>query len=325
MKQGDEWWRPAAGSQAERRMNFFAAVLTIVGSSFALAALTWSLASTEDGRVKALLWWCFGVTALGGYLVMQITKRDHADSRYGRCLKSLHEAHHGLRDAAYSRYIAQKDEDEWKLTVEASLRSFARCMGIATGSLCHATIKFVTGPEGSREDLPASELIVETYLRSAERSPLPTATANTIGRNSDFRSLFSDDDDLRCWVKNDLLKIEPGLYDNPHWPKEPSAKNVPYRSTMVWPIRKVIQSRTENSQREVYIHGFLTVDSQEPDVFVFERHFDLGAAYADHLLSVLWSPEDVRRVHNHLRPEPNEVPAESEVPAEKAESPPPST
>jgi len=69
---------------------------------------------------------------------------------------------------------------------------------------------------------------------------------------------------------------------------------------MVWPIRKVLREGTSTRPHEFYIYGFLTVDSREPNVLIFERHFHLGAAYADHLLSVLWNPDELRRVHRTL-------------------------
>lgn len=287
---------------AEQRLSFLAAVLTIVGTSFALATATWSFASTNDGRIKVLLWWCFGVTALGAYLFWQLKRREHQETRIAHASEGLHEAHHQLRDAAYLRYIANAPENVWKPVVEESLRAFAEALSVATGSRCHATIKKVgdpTGP-GGRTSAPAKELLVEDYLRSSDRRPLKPAVPNTVGRNSDFRALFSSDDDTRCWYQGDLLNVDEALYDNPHWPPNPTRRNVPYRATMVWPIRKVIQEGSAHTNREVYIHGFLTADSRRPHIFDYDQHFDLGAAYADHLLSILWDPEALREVHEAI-------------------------
>ena len=120
-----------------------------------------------------------------------------------------------------------------------------------------------------------------------------------MGHNTDFRYLFDlERKSNRCWHHNDLLTLEG--YENPHWPENATAGNVPYRSTMVWPIRKVLREGAGESANELYIHGFLTIDSKEPDVLVYERHFDLGAGFADHLLSVLWDPEQLRLAHLYL-------------------------
>ena len=243
----------------------------------------------------------YGVTAAGAYVILQLTKREHRETRFARAVQPIHGAHHGLRDAAYERYIMGAPETAWSSTVEASLQQFAAGFSVATGAACHATIKRLDDPGGAagRSAASSDDLVVETYLRSASRSTTlrPGVPANTVGRNSDYRQLLSPDADNRCWHHDDLLQLDPALYDNPHWPERPTRKNVPYRTTMVWPIRKVILDGTTTSPREVYIHGFLTVDSTEPGVFDYERHFELGAAYADHLLSVLWEQKELRNVH----------------------------
>lgn len=294
---GGDWWRPAPGSKLEQRVNFLEAAVGIASSSFALAAITWTLASTEDGRIKALLWWCYGITAAGAYLLLQISRREHRDKRFARALGAHHLAHHRLRDAAYERYIARLPESTWKACVSDSLVHFATSFSVATGTPCHATIKIVDDPGGaggeSRDS--AADLEVETYARSANRSEAlrPGVLRNSVGRNTDFRTLFSNDADNRCWCSNDLLAQE--LYENTHWPDSPTRRNIPYRSTMVWPIRKVLRERSSGVRQEVYIHGFVTVDTMEPNAFDYDRHFELGAAYADHLLSVLWDPDQLSR------------------------------
>lgn len=69
---------------------------------------------------------------------------------------------------------------------------------------------------------------------------------------------------------------------------------------MVWPIRKVLREAGATNPSDSYVYGFLTVDTPEPNVFVYERHFHLGAGFADHLLSVLWDPQQTRFVHEAL-------------------------
>lgn len=302
MGRGNDWWRPSPGSKWEQRIHLVGATLSIVLGSLTLASITWSLASTADGRIKALLWWCYGVSAAGAFVVFSVQKREHKETRFARALGSTHLAHHKLRDAAYERYIGSYQEQVWKQTVQDSLREFAAAFSVATGAPCHATIKTLIDPRGAsgRSSVPPDELIVDTYVRSGARKPRVRAgvPANSVGRNTDFRQLFSPDADNRCWYQNDLLAIDPVMYENPHWPENPTRRNVPYRSTMVWPIRKVVREGTDTTPHELYIHGFLTVDSREADIFDYDRHFDLGAAYADHLLSVLWNPEELRQVHN---------------------------
>jgi hypothetical protein len=178
---------------------------------------------------------------------------------------------------------------------------------VATGASCHATIKVVDDPRGAagRESQSIADLEVETFVRSSERTETLRSGVpkNTVDRNTDFRVLFSNDSDNRCWYDNDLLKLG-SLYENTHWPDNPTRRNVPYRATMVWPIRKVLREGSPGARQEVYIHGFLTVDSMETGIFDYDRHFELGAAYADHLLSILWDPDQLRKAQQAIAAEP---------------------
>ena len=284
-------------------MSFLGTALTIVTSSFALAGVTWTLASTDDGRIKALLWWCIGITAAGGYVVFEMKKREFREVRYARALESAHKSHHLLRDASYERYIAHGSQAAWKPIVEESLRAFSESFSIATGAPCHATIKIVADPSGgAAASQSVNDYIVETFARSSPRQHVQRGgvPANTVGRNTDFRALFSPDADNRCWYHNDLLQLDDAVYDNPHWPERPSVRNVPYRSTMVWPIRKVLRQSSPTTPQELYLRGFLTVDSKEPNILDYDRHFDLGAAYADNLVPVLWDPKELKRLNDEL-------------------------
>jgi hypothetical protein len=293
-----DWWRPTPGSKWEHRLNFGAAAVTIITGSLALATVTWSLASTDDGRIKALLWWSFGVTAAVAFLIRKLLVREHADVRYGRCLEPLHLAHHLLRDASYARYIAKAREAEWKPLIEESLSQFQQAFSIAVGAPCHVSIKTVEDGEssGGRSDQSLDKLIVATYARSQQRPPRVRAGVqqNTVANNTDFRFLFSIEKNNRCWYHNDLLKLE--NYENPHWPDDPKPRNVPYRATMVWPMRKILSEGSATDSIDQIVHGFLTIDSMEPNVLVYERHFPLGAGYADHLFGVLWDPDHLRDV-----------------------------
>jgi len=169
-EKNSDWWRPAPGSKAEQRFQFIEAALGIAGTSFAVAAATWTFASSEDGRMKALLWWAFGATAFGAFVIFWLVRRESTEVRYGRTLGPFHEAHHRLRDAAYERYIAASPRDDWNSTVEESLREFASAFSIALGANCHATIKTVAPPDGAtgQSDISSENLEVDTFARSAK-------------------------------------------------------------------------------------------------------------------------------------------------------------
>lgn len=297
---GSDFWRPAPHSKWNYRLSFLADALGIVLGSFTLAGITWTLASTNDGRIKALLWWTFGITAVVGLIVYRLLKREHRETRFGRALSTTHSAHHRLRDAAYARFIMRQPEATWAPVIETALADFATSFSIATGSDCHVAVAQVVAadmvPPTLAHDFNHYQVLVK--YRSSPRSPVRSVpdSENTVGRNTDFRELFRTDRNMPCWHNNDLLQET--LYDNTHWPEKRTKSTVPYRATMVWPIRKVLVTGTASQRQQVYMYGFLTVDSPDPHVFEYKRHFHLGAAFADHLVSVLWDPAHLRTLHD---------------------------
>jgi hypothetical protein len=109
--------------------------------------------------------------------------------------------------------------------------------------------------------------------------------------NTDFEALFDQEKDY-CF-HNDLIALHKAKkYKNSHWPDSPPS-NPAYRSTIVWPIRKIRDHplsipdyvNSENEQQELF--GFLCVDSKKTNVFVEPEDVQLGAAYADTLFHVL--------------------------------------
>jgi hypothetical protein len=207
-----------------------------------------------------------------------------------------------LARAAFCRFIENLPQDRWSSQVELALNEFAAGFSVATGSQCHATIKIISDIGTGREKAPLDSLEVRTFARTAPRAETnrPGILKNTVGGNTDFRALFGTDVDNRCWHCNDLLTIDQNFYANPHWPSNPDKRNVPYRSTMVWPIRKVLKEASSTSNQEIYVLGFLTIDSKEPNILDYPRHLELGAAFADHLITVLWDPSELRSIHQEL-------------------------
>lgn len=302
----DRWWVPAAGSGKERLVNFLGAAASIAGTAFAVASIIWLTVDSQDGRMKALLVWAVGVTAFGAYMVYQLNKRDHRDIRFAKALPAAHQAHHLLRNASYARYIEQVPRKDWVDEVRGATAAMASAFSVATTAACHVTVKLVRNPNGGDGGEAASPngWVVDTLCRSEPRSfsRRDELDADKVGDNTDFKELFSADPEKRCFHHNDLLNTGDLVYRNSHWPDRPTAKNVGYRSTMVWPIRKVVNEGADpndlDKPLDIVVVGFLTVDSKETGIFDYSRHFEMGAAFADHLLSVVWDPELLRALHN---------------------------
>lgn len=143
--------------------------------------------------------------------------------------------------------------------------------------------------------------IAETYARDAESLMLcvqtDDITKHWLIANTDFKQLMSAQ-----LPQTKRFFIDKNLQKNPHYKStsfdlygEPTKWNgsqwsvwtLPYRSTMVWPIRKITkpEERRDGQLFEAQdLLGFLCVDSYAREVFDDKRYdFDFGALVADNL------------------------------------------
>ena len=70
MSGGREFWRPEPGSRMEARVQFVGSALSIVTATVALAVFAWSVISSNDGRMKALLLWAIGTSIVFGFMTL---------------------------------------------------------------------------------------------------------------------------------------------------------------------------------------------------------------------------------------------------------------
>ncbi len=309
--------------------------LARVDTVFALAAAAgtilsgWHLVGSNSGRILLLLGWAAVMTSvIAGFgiatvvFVRRVGQRIEAGQnrnaqaivarlaereRIADSLEEFHQAHHLLRDAVFAKEAMGAGPKKIQQIVEDSLRHFAKGMTVAVGVPCHATIKTASPPKDvSLSNTRQNDYLVSNYARSEQRDTHQRRAGmdNTIGANSDFRFLMDRNATVRrCWWSNDLLALS--AYDNPHWPENPRPDNVPYRAAMVWPIRYIINPATHTEPADIYQVGFLAVDCAVVDVFDLDKHFPLGAAYADHLLATIWSIDDaVAAVEGNTIPGP---------------------
>jgi hypothetical protein len=117
-----------------------------------------------------------------------------------------------------------------------------------------------------------------------------------VEENSDFEAICSGSEAF--FFSNDLPALAAeGIYENSH---AVPGEALPYSSTIVWPIRKVLDDPSDAMTLKTLVEdqdilGFLCVDAKKKGAFS-ENDRQLGAAIADTLYALLkpyiFDPED---------------------------------
>jgi hypothetical protein len=213
-----------------------------------------------------------------------------------------HMVFHKLRDAAFVTVlngVADDHAEEYLGHLGEAVDHFSAAFSTLTGAPCRACIKRVKTLESEDTSVASTEegirpILVFDLVRSAPHKPSPQR--DYVHDNTDFEVLIRRDDNK--FLCNDLVGLfNEGKYKNSHW-GDTVPDPVPYRSTIVWPIRKILRDPNTASKLGAYpfdqhILGFLCVDSALANVFDPDQvsannlDFNLGAPIADTLYHVL--------------------------------------
>jgi len=217
-------------------------------------------------------------------------------SRYAEATKCLHSALHSARDA-YHYLDWCKSEDHEKIVfdeerlcayMKTTLTSIADAFTIVSGVRCRSSIK-VLGQNSQ------GQLFVKTLARDevsqveCQKKDSVETTSHLVSLNTDFSEITEGN--LDYFYVGDLTKYL--NYTNTSMKKHDSMKSekwtLPYKSTIVWPIRYVyIKSEVENGTgTHEDLYGFLTLDSSSVNSFIKRYDVQMGALLADSLFPVL--------------------------------------
>lgn len=250
-----------------------------------------------------------GLLVAIGWREVKKYRRD----RYAEALEDIHFIQHTLRDQLVAL-------DEFELTgstefdrqaeivqenLQKCLHRFGEIFSKLTGVKCRASIKMWETVEIDGK-LEAS---VYTFMRDYGSSG--SQFSNDIMRRHDGKDLLSKNADFKkvylreqqFFFSNDLLSDED--YRNsrdetlprvqPAWWMFWSKANweLPYRASIVWPIRWQNPRVSTAKATDVHTPAFLTIDTDK--VGVFDKDFDsqLGAIMADSLYYMLIRLEDI--------------------------------
>lgn len=202
------------------------------------------------------------------------------NARVAVALPTIHDAYHCLRDAAVRMHEGDTEHAVQERLIQ-SLSHMTRAFSAITGAPCRMSVKelHATPDAPDRADAAADVRFFEvgTCYRHDGSTNAVTDAPTPPGENADFRNVWDPEQTDRCFFANDIDAVRG--YVNPHRQGDP--KEFSYNSTIVWPI----QSRRDRTR--VGLFGYLCVDSKQKGIFEYHNDFDLGAAYADSLYSVL--------------------------------------
>jgi hypothetical protein len=263
-------------------------VLEYVGLGVAiLSGITgvWALISTDSFPLSVLaIFVCLVASVALVIAVVAVRRLDRLrhlgarETRWTLALPKLSQAISAL--ASFSAISGDlPEEDKKRQFSDAAARVCLALSGAYTqvvGQECRVTLKETfLSDDDSPLGGPQTDLVVVELRSTASQ---PARTVDWVSENSDFDRIYRSD--AKYFFSNDLPSQLKRGYRNSHWTPERLKQwaadgSYPYRSTIVWPVRALVESADgELAWSQV---GFLCVDCAS------ENAFDEGidVAYGD--------------------------------------------
>jgi len=291
-------------------LSFIASIVTIV----TFLVMTLRAPRPEFWYVLVLL----AYVAVAVTLLIVQSVRYARKARYAEAIRAFHPIAHIMRDAQY--HVKDMGESDFKITLEKVLSAFAVATAILTGTKTRACVKLLRVDGGvdrllevddtsRRSDLIYADLYVRdghSVWPSKHYTEYPL-DKDRLSKNSAFCSLLRGDADY--YFENNIPRAYKshryesssfttycqGQTGRPGWV-------LPYRSTILWPIRKLVLEDQGEVHRERLIDkhdllGFLCIDSPSRNVWTSRYDGQIGAAVADFLYAFmdLWFAEHLAR------------------------------
>jgi hypothetical protein len=274
-------------------INLVASIVTIV--SFAVVTIK---SKTPEFWYVIILFAYLGIVVIFAFVQ---SCRYARKSRYAEASRIFHPIAHILRDAMY--HVKEMEEPIFERTLERILTALSSGLEIVTGTKVRACIKLlkvdggITDLKGLDVEHRKDKIYAETYVQDPNSywpkknySDYPY-DKDRLSCNSAFCSIFRGDCDYflennipraykrRRYENSSFMIYGKGVYGGRAW-------ILPYRSTILWPIRKLLKPITNSLHREPLIEthdvlGFLCVDSASRNVWASRYDTQIGASVAD--------------------------------------------
>jgi hypothetical protein len=210
----------------------------------------------------------------------------------------LHFVNHIVRDYIFRLLNKDTNVPQLEKTIEWFVNAVAECFSVTTGHRCRCCIKAAVVNNKRKKKKSVSQKVIakvicrdkktRTLLQAAQTVQNDLQREHILSSNTDFAQIW--DGNERFYVCNDILKA----YANDEYINSSIDKSkvkidkgevidwhLPYKSTLVVPIRSNFlfpKSKTENSYE---CWGFLCVDSNETNVFDSACLVELAGSFAD--------------------------------------------
>lgn len=201
-------------------------------------------------------------------------------ARVGDACAQIHSIHHELRDITHLilRFgpNAREQDDYWR-ALRSVANNICAVFTASTQAECRITIKESVIVGGS--PIVGEDPIMG--VKDLTRSPMVMGDrklVDLVDENTDFQVIWRGNE--RYYICNDIRAAQDrGVYENSHTRPDGT---VPYNSTIVWPIRKVLDD-SDGTRPDMI--GFLCVDTAATGAFD-EVDIQLGASFADALYAL---------------------------------------
>lgn len=217
-------------------------------------------------------------------------------ARYSEATKPIHNALHNTRDAYhYLDWCDSEDHNDYVFDEErlchymtSTLTSVSVAFSLVSGTMCRSSIKVI----GQNDE---GHLYVTTLARDSaskvnnEERDGEEKDQHLVSSNTDFHLIAENNKNY--FFEGNLPKY-PNYLNTSSRKISKSEKNewhLPYKSTVVWPIRYLYTKKDKESADGVTerLLGFLTIDSSSVNAFIERYDVEMGAIIADGLYPVL--------------------------------------
>lgn len=281
--------------------------ITIFIVTLQIFAVVTTLFKNQTDLLKTIEFLTILVISLG--LLAWQECRYARKTKYAEGLFYIHSVVHRLRDSfvLFNNYSASDTGSRTLINKEIfdevtkAITTFANAFSLIKSVKCRACIKLIRIDETPKKyELLTKEerekiLYVETWIRDSdsEINAHSDEPKHWICGNTDFYRLFSAKNPKtnNYFIENNLPKRH--NYKNTSFQMygEPDGKwTLPYKSTIVWPIRRMTLRENHDSEQlsdNQDVLGYLCIDSNVKDIFNDSYDIHFGAIVADSLFVFL--------------------------------------
>lgn len=244
-----------------------------------------------------------------GYVLFQEKRKLN---RYSQATIFAHYINHITRDLLEKQKETRSAEFNIAAISSFLLNPISTCFSIITARNCRVCLKIINSEEGN----PVVETLArDDVSRDIGRLRESRSIKHLLEKNTDFRNLwYWEKGCSRYFLCNNLQNLfRDNLYDNTSFElvgypkvselffgiKRVSEWRLPYKSTLVVPVRYIPDDAMHTESNKQVIWGFLCIDCNRSNAFDPVFAPELAAAFADTLYTLFSQLELMKSLTPH--------------------------